>query len=416
MNNRKTVIVTLLLVFLLVGGAGGYLLWRVNQKETVAPVDSDAGLLEPGEEKECLEREIKVTLFVEKIEEGSLTLLDGKEESEVGRIEQVFRNSCDTVPPVRANAKKGYKFLYWDDVARKRTSSKSPIQLKYKDYTDQGTNTLRAVFERIEEVEKYTVTYTAVCPGYKGEVQTLLTCSDPSSGIISADKTCLSQKIEKGGSGKTVYVVKATGEECVFKGWELEGGKDLGNRPVHTATDVLSNFNIKAVFNRMYSGKDFTLKYSSRSEGSLKVDGKEVKAYPVTVQYISGKPYPHVPKIEAVAKEGWVFDRWESNISGSPSTEPTKNPRHDIDRRVDLDIIAIYKQRGGSDPVKPDIPQPPKPPEKPVNDGTDDKMPQTSAFSDRSLYIITVGALVLSLGMVWQYVPKDIFKRFGKKK
>lgn len=424
MKNKKGIIITLLLVFLLVGGAGGYLLWRVNQKETVAPIDSDAGHLP----KECLDREIKVTLLVQDSQEGSLTLLDGKEENEVSSIEQIFRNSCDTVPPVRANPKKGYKFLYWDDALRKRTSSKPTIQLRYRDYTDQNKNTLKAVFERIEESEKFTVTYTAVCPGYKGEdVQSLLTCSDPSGGSVSAEKDCLSQKVGKGETGKTVYVVKPTGEECVFKGWELEGGKDLGDKPSHTATDVEGNLNIKAIFNRIYTGKDFSLKYSSRGEGDLKVDESLVKAYPVVVKYVNGQPYPNVPKVEAVAKEGWVFDHWESNIRGLiAASDRTKNPRHDVDRRVDLDIIAIYKKKGGGDPVKPDLPEPPEPPEKPnvpekpvggdTGKGTTEKMPQTSAFSDKSLYIITVGTLILCLGMVWQYIPKDIFKKFGKKK
>lgn len=415
MNNRKTVIVTLLLVFLLVGGAGGYLLWRVNQKETVAPVDSDAGLLEPGEDEKCAGGSITVTFSELESKEGSLqvttSLSKVKKDSGSNHITQTFTNSCDKVDTIKAVPKPGYSFAFWHDVKRGKKNSSQEITVKYSDFEGVDQPTLRAVYE-----PGFLVSYTPVCQGYTGDLGTLLTCSDPAGGRVSGDRTCFNQRIGRGEVGKPVYIVKRTGEECVFKGWELEGGKDLGNRPVHTATDVLSNFNIKAVFNRMYSGKDFTLKYSSRSEGSLKVDGKEVKAYPVTVQYISGKPYPHVPKIEAVAKEGWVFDRWESNMSGSSLSDPATNPRHDVAVEKDLDIIAIYKQRGGSDPVKPDIPQPPKPPEKPVNDGTDDKMPQTSAFSDRSLYIITVGALVLSLGMVWQYVPKDIFNRFVKKK
>lgn len=415
MNNRKTVIVTLLLVFLLVGGAGGYLLWRVNQKETVAPVDSDAGLLEPGEDEKCAGGSITVTFSELESKEGSLqvttSLSKVKKDSGSNHITQTFTNSCDKVDTIKAVPKPGYSFAFWHDVKRGKKNSSQEITVKYSDFEGVDQPTLRAVYE-----PGFLVSYTPVCQGYTGDLGTLLTCSDPAGGRVSGDRTCFNQRIGRGEVGKPVYIVKRTGEECIFKRWESEKGEDLGNKDLHVAEKVEADLKIKAVFEKVYTGSNFSLKYSSKGEGSLKVDGKEVKAYPVTVQYISGKPYPHVPKIEAVAKQGWVFDRWESNISGSSLSDPATNPRHDVAVEKDLDIIAIYKQRGGSDPVKPDIPQPPKPPEKPVNDGTDDKMPQTSAFSDRSLYIITVGALVLSLGMVWQYVPKDIFNRFVKKK
>jgi hypothetical protein len=41
-TSRKTTIILLFILFLLVGGTGGYLLWRVNQQKTVAPTDSEA--------------------------------------------------------------------------------------------------------------------------------------------------------------------------------------------------------------------------------------------------------------------------------------------------------------------------------------------------------------------------------------
>ncbi len=40
--NRKVAIVLLLILFLIAGGTGGYLLWRVNQQKTVAPTESEA--------------------------------------------------------------------------------------------------------------------------------------------------------------------------------------------------------------------------------------------------------------------------------------------------------------------------------------------------------------------------------------
>ena len=42
-TNKKTTIVLLFILFLIVGGSGGYLLWRTNQEKTVAPTESEAG-------------------------------------------------------------------------------------------------------------------------------------------------------------------------------------------------------------------------------------------------------------------------------------------------------------------------------------------------------------------------------------
>lgn len=41
-GSRKTAVILLLILFLVVGGTGSYLLWRVNQQKTVAPTDSEA--------------------------------------------------------------------------------------------------------------------------------------------------------------------------------------------------------------------------------------------------------------------------------------------------------------------------------------------------------------------------------------
>ena len=40
--SRKNLIILLVLFFVILGGTGGYLLWRVNQEETVAPTESAA--------------------------------------------------------------------------------------------------------------------------------------------------------------------------------------------------------------------------------------------------------------------------------------------------------------------------------------------------------------------------------------
>ncbi len=42
-GDRTALVIVLLAVFLILGGMGGYLIWRVNQDKTLSPTDSDAG-------------------------------------------------------------------------------------------------------------------------------------------------------------------------------------------------------------------------------------------------------------------------------------------------------------------------------------------------------------------------------------
>jgi len=418
MDKRKTIIITLSLLLVLVGGAGGYLLWRVNQKDTVAPTDSDAGL-------DCLQREITVTLYPYKSEEGDL-VYDNKlgtiktyDGVDTNYLELTLKDSCAIADTITATPKEGYKFVRWDDAVRQRRSTNPSITIRYKDYTDGSVNKLRAIYEKADsDTNTHTVTYEAFC-GDNSDI-TLLTCAEP-TGRVSADKACFNQKVAKDGIGKPVWISNPKGEECVFKYWEIDG-KEVGREVPHRVKGIEKDTKVVARFEKIYKGANFSLKYSSKGEGDLKVDGSLVKAYPVTIQFTDGQPYPKIPVVEAVPKNGWVFDAWESNIRSFTSiSDRTKNPRHDKDRKVDLDIIAVYKKKGDDVPPRdtnPDIPDTPvKPPSSSKDTGTDireEKMPQTSAFSDRSLYVISIGALVLCLGMVWQYIPKDIFKRFRK--
>lgn len=45
--SKKNKIIAIIIIFLVLGGTGGYLLWRVNQENTVAPTDSDASSCHP---------------------------------------------------------------------------------------------------------------------------------------------------------------------------------------------------------------------------------------------------------------------------------------------------------------------------------------------------------------------------------
>lgn len=508
MNNRKTVIV-LILLFLLVGGAGGYLLWRVNQEKTVAPTDSDAGF----EEEVCSETRLSISFSPLNSQEGSLKVTSKREKAKIDKegnlITQTFKNSCDLIDSIKAVPKEGYVFVHWDDASGGRTITDAEIELQYKDYIKQGNSILRAVYAPEDTLATYTLEYTASCPGYTEEVSSLFTCTNPIGGgeISKEDSSsdnsgCLKQVVPKGKSSMPVYVAALKGSSCKFKNWEIDG-KNVGSEVPHLVKEVGSNLKITAVFEYIYNGSPFSLKYSSKGEGSLKVDGKDVRVYPVSVNFVPSQQYPNIPQIEAVPKEGWVFDRWQNNLGGLFSSQDAmKNPRKDIDKKADLDIIALYKREGEpraqqytlryeagkggklskdgevsstlpislsvdsgssgpsikaeadtgykfvhwldsatgmkdtsnlatSNPrkdtnVTKDIavkaffqstsnPEPPKPP---VDSDTDtpitepeETMPQTAVLPNKSLYIMTLGALVLCLGMVWQYIPTQIIKR-----
>ena len=52
--SKKTSIISIILLCLVLGGSGGYLLWRTNQDDTVGPTDSDAGCIPVGTD-ECIQ-------------------------------------------------------------------------------------------------------------------------------------------------------------------------------------------------------------------------------------------------------------------------------------------------------------------------------------------------------------------------
>lgn len=54
--SKKTSIILIVILVLVIGGSAGYLIWRINQEDTVAPTDSEAGCVPVGTET-CKEYE-----------------------------------------------------------------------------------------------------------------------------------------------------------------------------------------------------------------------------------------------------------------------------------------------------------------------------------------------------------------------
>ncbi|NLA96548.1 MAG: hypothetical protein GX838_06885, partial [Clostridiaceae bacterium] len=113
-KKKKTILIVSIVLFVLSAGAGGYLLWRVSQPETIAPEDSEAV-------RECfgLDRTITLKFSPYESSEGKLEIVTklGKAEIDLenNHIEQKFNNSCDTVDTIRAVPKAGYVFDHWYD-------------------------------------------------------------------------------------------------------------------------------------------------------------------------------------------------------------------------------------------------------------------------------------------------------------
>ncbi|MDD2577943.1 MAG: hypothetical protein PHP96_00960 [Candidatus Dojkabacteria bacterium] len=147
-KKKKTILIVSIVLFVLSAGAGGYLLWRVSQPETIAPEDSEAV-------RECfgLDRTITLKFSPYESSEGKLEIVTklGKAEIDLenNHIEQKFNNSCDTVDTIRAVPKAGYVFDHWYDSKSDRSFFEPEITPKFA----QGDSTLRAVYKKDSETE-----------------------------------------------------------------------------------------------------------------------------------------------------------------------------------------------------------------------------------------------------------------------
>lgn len=492
MTQRRNLLIVLFAFFLIIGGSGGYLLWRVNQEQTVTPEDSDAS------EILCVEEKRVVSFSELESDAGHLEVSSNYNKAVIDEvnnyISQIFEDSCDNIDTIKAVAKEGYIFRYWENDAGEQVSSASEITIRYSDLTAQQEAKFKAVFAIAGDKSiMYTVKYSAQCEGYAGEPNALLVCSETG---------CLEQSVPEGGSSVPVYISTQIGIPCEFKYWEVDEVRYTEKE--HQINGITSDTKVSVIFE--YTDSPFSLKYSSESEGYLMVNKEKVEEYPVIIDLDPDKPLPQIPEIEAVPNAGWAFDRWQSRTPDALSIEDEKkNPRKDEDKKRDLDIIALYKtgterlsvskytlvyeagkggklSKGGgvsstlpisvsvdsgnggpsvkavadtgykfvywidnatgtkdvstlatSNPRKdmnitkgisvkayfesisppepletgdtPEVSDTPDDPVVPSSTESDDTMPQTAAMPNKSLYIMTLGTLILCLGMIWQYLP-----------
>ena len=469
MQKKKTMIIVLLVLFILVGGGGGYLLWRVNQEETVAPTDSDAGFT-----TECLIREDKTITLLDanmvKVITRSRVGATGSVERTPPNIDNpnddilTFTNSCDEFI-LNAEEKKGEEiFTSWEvsgllsaaEAKQKGITlpdfSKRGVTIKYNDFSEGGS--IKPIY-KLPEGKEYSITYKVQCgESLVGDStrENYLSCYplDGGNQIMPIKGNCLNQKVSQGGSGDWVYSHKKV-DSCKryeFTKWVITEDSSLASKSKselkpekreetgdkNQITDVNTNYIVTAVYDSIAAEikpdpviEIYTLKYTPGTGGKLSKDGGEPSTDTITEER---KAKEDGPIIVAVANDGYVFKDWSDGNSNAE--------RQDKKVSKGIDITANFDKKDEPPVVTPPVVEPPvvTPPvvEPPVvtpptsNNGSgnvsvdtggnsggasSEKMPETAVFSDKSLYTITFGTLVLSLGMIWQYIP---FKKFRFRK
>lgn len=248
--SKKGVLIGLIVLVLVLGGGGGYLLWRVNQKDTVAPTDSSA------HEENCVLRCKANATCGPRTAAG-----DNCQENEAGicyygpygdtktgccEYEKICnitayhitfnKGEGGTVSPggqqsvkpgnsvsSTATPSSGYKFTGWQGSGGGNVSDTSSPTLTISNVNSDATYT--ATFEALP-VETVTLRYIAE-PTIGGEIRG------------KAEQT-----VEKGKDGEQVVATPKTGYE--FVKWE-DNGSTVSSRQ---DTNVQGNITGKAIFQK----------------------------------------------------------------------------------------------------------------------------------------------------------------------
>ena len=308
---KKGIILALVIGVLLLGGGGGYLLWRVNQQDTVAPTDSGASEYEG---IECIDYDTDCNY------NGAYPKVNGQctDERTAGICQYPYQNFCcryqqklvaynitfsagsgGTVSPsgkqsVKPNGgisstatpNSGYKFVRWDGSGGGTVGDKTSPTLTINSVNSDATYT--AIFEALP-IEQFTLTYIAGTGG-------TITGTTP-------------KKVNKGASGTAVTATPNTG--YTFEKWS--DGKTTASR---TDTNVQANATYTAVFQQ---DAGYTLGILVSPAGSGKVfdgDGND----------ITGKTYQNLTPgsqiwNRAAPNSGYKFVKWQDGKTDNPRVE-----------------------------------------------------------------------------------------------
>jgi hypothetical protein len=352
-TSKKGIWIGLVIGVLFLGG--GYLLWRVNQEDTVAPTDSDAS------EEECVLRCLPGAACVARDANGNcaedeagicyyppygdtrtgccayekvcnvtayyITYIAG----EGGSVTNAGQNNVVPGGSISSTAtpKAGYKFVKWSDGKTTATRTDSNVH---------ADATYTATFEALP-AEKVTLTYVAG-PG----------------GTISGTTT---QTIDKGASGTAVTAVPNTGYKFV----KWSDGKTTATR---TDTNVQASATYTATFEPLPTEK-VTLTYIAGSGGTITG---------VATQTIDKGASGTA--VTATPNAGYTFEKW--------SDGKTTATRTDTNVQASATYTATFKSTN--------------------------VVPKTGIFDDTG-NTIALGVVFLIMGLEWTWVSTLPMKAYN---
>ena len=352
-TSKKGIWIGLVIGVLFLGG--GYLLWRVNQEDTVAPTDSDASEEEcelrclPGAScvardanDNCAEDEAGICYYppyggsktgccaYEKICNVTayyITYIAG----EGGSVTNAGQNNVVPGGSISSTAtpKTGYKFVRWSDGKTTATRTDSNVH---------ADATYTATFEALP-AEKVTLTYIA-----------------GSGGTISGTTT---QTIDKGASGTAVTAVPNTGYKFV----KWSDGKTTATR---TDTNVQASATYTATF-EILAAEKVTLTYIAGSGGTI--TGTAIQTID---KGASGTA------VTATPNAGYTFEKW--------SDGKTTATRTDTNVQVSATYTATFKSTN--------------------------VVPKTGIFDDTG-NTIALGVVFLMMGLEWTWVSTLPMKAYN---
>jgi len=405
-NNKGLLIGLVITVVVLIGGSG-YLIWRVNQKDTLAPTDSDAS-----ESKlECINDGADCDAHSYPKVDGNCT-----DESTAGICQYPNENYCcrykttitayyitygagsggtvtnsgqNNVAPggsisSTATPNAGYRFVKWSD--DKTTALR----------TDSNVSADATYTATFEASQAYTLTYS-VAPYTPGGIV---------GGTLNGN---LNQTVNQGQDGTEVTFVGNEGSYC--KGsileWLVNGVKDTtvtGN--TRQEKNVQSNMTIVGKTGFVWTTDNTTFRYYTGSHGQIKLGDGTPSIDPITLTFTNGQPCPGDISITAIPSNGYIFSHWNDTILNTRDTSSlaTANPRTDIISsnsmyKPNISVTAVFVPSSScGDGVCSNG-------ENSTNCPRDcnGTVPQTGIF-DNSRNIIITGILFLIIGISWTYI------------
>ena len=323
-TSKKGIWIGLVIGILFLGG--GYLLWRVNQEDTVAPTDSDAS-----EEKcelrclpgarcvprdangNCAEDEAGICYLAGDTRTGCcayekicnvtayyITYIAG----EGGSVTNAGQNNVVPGGSISSTAtpKTGYKFVRWSDGKTTATRTDSNVH---------ADATYTATFEALP-AEKVTLTYIAGTGGALIEINELVVIDEGSPSYDSSEGSgTITQTIDKGGNANPVIAFPLKGCNCEFVKWS-----DGKTTPRRTDTNVQASATYTALFQQV-GGYSLEIYVSPFGSGKV-LDGNGSD--------VSGKKYNNlIPGstiwAKAVPNPGYKFVRWQDGKTDNPRSE-----------------------------------------------------------------------------------------------